>query len=811
MSSARAFHFALSASIVFTVAFSPTRLSAASCPSGESQGSVQTPVFVTNLNGQTSWYASPVVYDLDGDGSNELIAAYYNVYVFSSEGALLDIADDGSGRVYTPHVVADLEGDGTTEVVVGRGHEVFAFEWNGSELAVKSGWPADTTTGGSAPEIRGMAAADLDDDGSIEIVVTTTQTVPSAQGGAQVFVFSADGSSYQPIDGHDPAWPRYNALTGLGNDADRNGPGHNGYGCYGLNVGIGDIDDDPELEILATYDNHHIQAFDHDGVAIDASGYYTNRQSDYKGNPLTWGQFIRWADPQVEEDHYHLHSGDWPHPDWTEWLQWTASPPGVADLDGDGKNEVIGIPNIELHVPYETQAYAIMVLEGAHGDQSRSARRKAGWETLPRGDFPMQVDGWYPPYGVPAPTLVDISGDERPEIVVSLNDGYLYAYSPTGQRLWRTSYRHGKSIMFSSEATVADLNQDGVPEILLATYGDPDVHDSGYLMILSNEGEVLYDIALPKPGHNGNGNGAPAAPSVGDLDGDGELEVFVQTFDHGMDVFTVPGSGTDCMLWPTARGGALRMGRQEIAVAPPPPGIDRIGVFRPADQRFYLDVNGDGVLDGGDIVTSPFGPSSQSPVAGDWDGDGADDIGAKRWSRWRLDSNGDRVFDPDEDQTFKFGAFTAAPVVGDWNGDGSDEIGAKRGKRWYLDLNGDGVYDDAVDLGFKFGGRTDVPVAGDWDGDGTDGVGVWSVGEWRLDMDGDQVWDPESDRLLTFGDPMGIPVTGDWNGDGIDAVGVVVDNEWLLDLNNNGAWDGTPTDARYTFGEIGDLPVVGNW
>lgn len=310
------------------------------CEPGSSGGGVQAPIFVDNLSGQTSWFASPVVADLDGDGANELIAAYYDVYVFGSDRSLLDTATDGSGRVYAPHVVADLDGDGITEVVAGRGHQVWAWEWKGGALEVKNGWPADTTTGGNSPEIRGMAAADLDGDLAIEIVVTTTQTVPTSSGGAQVFVFSADGSTYQPAGGHAPAWPRYNNLTGTGNDADRNGPGHSGFGCYGLNVGIGDIDDDRELEILATYDNHHIQAFDHDGVAIDSSGYYTNRTSPWVGNRLTWGQFIRWADPDVEHDHYNFHTGTWPNPSWTEWLQWTASPPGVVDLDGDGQLEI---------------------------------------------------------------------------------------------------------------------------------------------------------------------------------------------------------------------------------------------------------------------------------------------------------------------------------------------------------------------------------------------------------------------------------------------------------------------------------------
>ena len=61
------------------------------------------------------------------------------------------------------------------------------------------------------------------------------------------------------------------------------------------------------------------------------------------------------------------------------WLQWTASPPSIADLDRDGRNEVIGLPNAEMKEPYETQAYAFMVLDGAQkgggavGTQARRA------------------------------------------------------------------------------------------------------------------------------------------------------------------------------------------------------------------------------------------------------------------------------------------------------------------------------------------------------------------------------------------------------------------------------------------------------
>lgn len=533
-------------------------LTNAVCTAGVSTGEVQRPIFVRNIPGQTGWFASPVVADLDGDGSKEIIAAYYTLYVYDSSGKLLDSAAGNGSRIYAPHVVTDLEGDGIYEIIVGQGSQVYAYEWRNKKLVLKPGWPVDTTSAGQAPEVRGLAAADLDGDGNIEVVATTTQTQSA---GAQVFVFSPNGKLFQPAGLSYQAWPRYNTHTGLGGDADRNGAGLHGYGCYGLNVGIGNIDDDPQLEIIVTYDNHSIEAFKMDGQSINASPWFTNPDSAYLGKPLTWGQFIRWVDPTVELNHYHLHTGVWPNPGTgQEWLQWTASPPNVVDLKGDGHNVVLAVPNVEVNIPYQTQAYAIMVLEGAYGDGSRSAMRLAGWENLPRGGAPINVSGWYPPTGVPAATTVNIQGDSRPEIVVSLNDGFVYAFDAGGNRLWRYNYTNGKAIMFASEVMVADLNQDGSPELIFTTYGDPNVSDSGHLIILAANGKLLHDVPLPNPGYDGNGNGAPAAPTIADIDGDGQLEILVQTFDHGLDIFKVPGSGTKCMLWTTARGGPLRMG-----------------------------------------------------------------------------------------------------------------------------------------------------------------------------------------------------------------------------------------------------------
>ena len=119
-----------------------------------------------------------------------------------------------------------------------------------------------------------MAAADLDGDGRIEVVATTTNTSST---GSQVFVFTASGANA-------PGWPRYSAA-----DAAFNGVGNHGYGAYGENVGIGQLDDDPQREVVVTYDNHQINLFNHDGTSVLASPWYTNRQSGHVGKPPRLG------------------------------------------------------------------------------------------------------------------------------------------------------------------------------------------------------------------------------------------------------------------------------------------------------------------------------------------------------------------------------------------------------------------------------------------------------------------------------------------------------------------------------------------
>jgi hypothetical protein len=200
-----------------------------------------------------------------------------------------------------------------------------------------------------------------------------------------------------------------------------------------------------------------------------------------------------------------------------------------------------------------------MALDSAQGGGARSARRHAGFRRLPLTGRPIRAVGdLYPPDGIPAPTIVNLRGDRRPEIVASAPDGHVHAVGPGGRVLWRYDYARGAAETFASEVVAADLNRDGRPELVLGTYGP--TTRSGRLVVLNAAGRRIHEVRLRRQRANGNGVGIAAAPSIADIDGDGRLEIVVSTFDHGIDVFRVPRSDARSLPWPTGRGGPARTG-----------------------------------------------------------------------------------------------------------------------------------------------------------------------------------------------------------------------------------------------------------
>ncbi|WP_299034350.1 SpoIID/LytB domain-containing protein [uncultured Pseudokineococcus sp.] len=177
-------------------------------------------------------------------------------------------------------------------------------------------------------------------------------------------------------------------------------------------------------------------------------------------------------------------------------------------------------------------------------------------------------------------------------------------------------------------------------------------------------------------------------------------------------------------------------------------GLDEVGWWR--DGVFTLRGRD------GDLRRVRFGPSAGVPVVGDWDGDGRDSIGVVASGRWYL---GDAGSTGALLRTFTYGSPGDRPVVGRWAGGPADGIGVVQGSRWLLRS---AASPGSPTASAVFGRATDVPAPGDWDGDGTDEPGVRRGRTAHLSGAGSVVLGRDSDS----------PVSGAWVAPGRDLPGV---------------------------------------
>jgi len=221
-------------------------------------------------------------------------------------------------------------------------------------------------------------------------------------------------------------------------------------------------------------------------------------------------------------------------------------------------------------------------------------------------------------------------------------------------------------------------------------------------------------------------------------------------------------------------------------------------------------------------------PDAQ-PLAGDFNGDGYDEVALFIDGEWFIDLNGNGRWD-EKDIWLKLGTHGDQPVVGDWDGDGKDDAGVF-GKKWSGDeralASEPGLPDpenmrrikpknlpprldeapdeprwlqrsqqgparaDLIDHVFLFGGGRDIAISGDFNGDGITTIGVFRDGNWTLDIDGDGHLSPLHDRQVEFGEAGDVPVVGDFDGDGIDELAIVRGDQVFVDSNRNGHIDAT--------------------
>jgi hypothetical protein len=501
----------------------------------------------TSYSCGTSWYSSPAVADLDGDGTLEVIGGMYTIYILNGEDGTTQRSMDPPGsRVWPGIVVADIDGNGDLEIAaaVGGGY-VHLFDHNGD--IVWSRQPGSN-------ELRALAVADLERDGDIEIVVGRAQLDK-----VNVWVYEHNGDLR-------PGWPQLANTEG------------SAAGLYNTNIGLGDVDGDGVTEVVVPSDTITICAYEPDGSHLPTNPMY----HDHPGHDMDhWGEVPAYIDLEYET------RGWGPcYEEFTPRANFADGPANVVDVNGDGVNEVVAIGNVhDCHTSPYTNLYNTPYIFNA--DRSRYNAGEFDWTTPPvnTGD-PISENYDVIESVMPDPVTVDLDNDGNLEILYASYDGKMHAF-------WLDKSEHGNwpyaiyqasegFYRFASEPVVADLDNDGQPEVLFGSWVQKGSGRTGKLHILDTQGNMLHEVDLPAAFNSANWNGALAAPTLANIDGDPDLEIVLNTANSGFVAYDLPGTANARILWGTGRGnfqrtgtslvGALDGSRASVTPALPGPG-----------------------------------------------------------------------------------------------------------------------------------------------------------------------------------------------------------------------------------------------
>jgi len=496
--------------------------------------------------------SGPQTADLNGDGVYEIILGNSDGWVSALDIngeplpgwpqwvdplPTLDVANPfnhlgapayASGSVAPPRqvilgtvAVGDLESDGVLDVVATT-LEGFVYAWDAFGQ-LKNGFPVSVDPANAvSPDPRSRleigianapALSDLDGDGKLEIIVGALDR--------HVYVWRNDGSPQPgfPVKCEDPDGSR--AMKIVSSPA------------------IGDIDGDGQPDIVIGT-NERSEDLGRT-YAIHGDGYLHNGGAYLKGWPVRQQSPELYLLPFVGEG--------------------TTTSPVLDDIDGDGISEAVITSGVTT-----PQAY------GTYG------RLVQAYLVIPFGLFTTSRE-WLGACGINFLAFADINVDGIPDLLASGTSlGYLSVWEALGVRahydalLFAINGRTGLQFahfprkmedwMFLYGPSVAYLDDGEYPHIIMSS--------GGYIVhaidVKGNEPEGW-------PKFTGHWN--VASPTVGDLDGDGYLEVIVGNREGRLFVWRSQGRADQNIEWKGCRHDPHNTGNYETDIPTQPgPAVD---------------------------------------------------------------------------------------------------------------------------------------------------------------------------------------------------------------------------------------------
>ena len=372
------------------------------------------------------------------------------------------------GQADASPAIADLNGDGINDIVVTTtAGSIVAIDHQGRQIWMR---------GVQIPISIAPTAVDLVEDETPEILAVNQS--------GQIFCLSGRNG--------DPIW-EYSL------------PGKIEWGMTAL--AVYDLDGDGALEIIAADDVGHVVCLSRDGEKLwqydgnhghgmcPAVGYIGDREEpviilagpktamlclDVRGKRLWEVKGINGASPVI------------------------------ADLDGNGKNEIVGAMD-----------NALIAVD---------AKGKVLWKL----ETPRIIDS--------SIAVGDANEDGITDIYAVDLSGYVVCADPAGKKQWSADVRERSR----RSPTVGDVDGDGALEVVVAGY-------SGELFLFSGNGDLKESHPMPQ--------GTNASPTIADLKGDGTPSVVYVTATGSVLAYRWPEAKPDAKVqWAEYRFGSTRGG-----------------------------------------------------------------------------------------------------------------------------------------------------------------------------------------------------------------------------------------------------------